>query len=126
MNYLKKFVANMAIMDGRTSRREFWFTILYIYLFAALFGVAVGLIGLIVKLPTLLGAAIIVIQAIIFIGTISMQVRRLHDTNKSAWYLLVNMIPVIGQFVFIFFLVSPGDDHMNNYGYPNNSQETTF
>ena len=48
--------------------------------------------------------------------TLSATVRRLHDTNKSGWYVLIFLIPLIGLIVFVF-LILPGDNKKNKYGH---------
>ena len=43
-------------------------------------------------------------------------VRRLHDTEHSGWWILINLIPLIGLLVFMYFMVSGSDDGENQYG----------
>ncbi|MEL7222884.1 MAG: DUF805 domain-containing protein [Bacteroidota bacterium] len=43
-------------------------------------------------------------------------VRRLHDTNKSGWYILISLIPLIGAIVLLVFLVTDSDVGSNKYG----------
>jgi len=45
-------------------------------------------------------------------------IRRLHDTNRSGWWLLISLVPCLGAIVLIVFLATPGDHHPNNYGAP--------
>jgi len=49
------------------------------------------------------------------IATISVSIRRLHDTNKSGLWWFVSFIPLLGIVVFIFYL-QPSDSGRNNYG----------
>ena len=42
--------------------------------------------------------------------------RRLHDINKSAWWLLINIIPIIGGLWFFILMVIPGDHFDNKWG----------
>lgn len=52
----------------------------------------------------------------ILIPSIAASVRRLHDTNRSGWYILLNLIPVIGNIIFLILLLERGGQESNNYG----------
>jgi uncharacterized membrane protein YhaH (DUF805 family) len=43
-------------------------------------------------------------------------VRRLHDTDRSGWWLLIAFIPVVGILVLLYFYVSRGDAGQNRFG----------
>ena len=47
-----------------------------------------------------------------------MAIRRLHDTNRSAWWLLLGFIPVVGTLVLIYFWVGKSNLGSNNFGEP--------
>ena len=57
-----------------------------------------------------------IFTALIFVPTLSVTVRRLHDTNRSAWWLLLPMIPVLGELVFLVFMVLEGKPERNRFG----------
>jgi uncharacterized membrane protein YhaH (DUF805 family) len=48
--------------------------------------------------------------------SIAVTVRRLHDTNRSAWWLLLFFVPVIGDIVLLVFTVFNGTQGENDYG----------
>ena len=50
--------------------------------------------------------------------TISAIFRRLHDTSRSGWWMLLNLIPVIGQLFLLILLMMPGRSEVNEYGIP--------
>ena len=52
----------------------------------------------------------------IFIPTLAIAARRLHDINKSGWWQLIGIIPIIGWIVLIVWLASKGDSEGNRYG----------
>jgi uncharacterized membrane protein YhaH (DUF805 family) len=62
-------------------------------------GVITGIVGLALFLPSL-----------------AVGVRRLHDTDRSGWWLLIVLIPIIGWLVLLFFFVSPGTPGPNRFG----------
>ncbi len=49
---------------------------------------------------------------------IAAAIRRLHDTGKSGWLLLVSFVPFVGAIILIVFLASSGESGQNAYGPP--------
>lgn len=47
---------------------------------------------------------------------LSLTIRRLHDSNRSAWYVLVMLLPIIGTIWFVILIFLPGTKGKNNYG----------
>ena len=96
---------NYAVFHGRSRRLEFWvFTLVNIVISTAL--------QLVVKsqVPNL------IYSCAVFLPTLAVIVRRLHDTSHSAWWLLFGAVPVVGQVVLFVFLLSRGEDGANRYG----------
>ena len=101
---------------GRATRAEYWWWVLFNYL---VFMGAVGLGFLFAQidtnneaLPPLIFGCVFFIN---FIPSLAVTVRRLHDTGRSAWELLWNLIPYVGDLIiFIYTLCSSGPD--NKYG----------
>ena len=112
ITYWKRaFLGNYANFKGRDSRPEFWwFYLANLILTYGLFIIAgitgAGIIGLI---GLLYGLAAI-------IPGIAAGVRRLHDTGKSGWMMLISLIPLIGGILLIVFLAQAGNPGPNNYG----------
>jgi len=52
----------------------------------------------------------------VLIPSLAVGVRRLHDTNRSGWWLLIGFIPVIGTFILIYFFVLDSQPGKNQYG----------
>ena len=106
---------NMTNFDGRAARPEFWWWVLAVYIvnflisFVTGFGRGefgfLGLIGLVISL-------------ILFIATLAVGARRLHDTGKSGWLQLLLLIPCVGIIVLIIFWVQPSAPGDNVYGAP--------
>jgi uncharacterized membrane protein YhaH (DUF805 family) len=51
-----------------------------------------------------------------FIPSLSITVRRLHDSGKSGWWLLLNIIPYLGWFVILIFTCMDGERRSNRWG----------
>ena len=52
----------------------------------------------------------------VFLPWIAVGVRRLHDVNKSGWWYLLILLPVIGTLVLLYFFVQRGAGGSNDYG----------
>lgn len=50
------------------------------------------------------------------VPTLAVMVRRLHDTSHSAWWLLIGVVPIVGQVVLFVLLVTRGADGANEFG----------
>lgn len=67
-----------------------------------------------------IGSVVVTSLAYLFliIPGIAVSVRRLHDTNRSGWYLLLNLVPLIGSILIFIWSVTPGDKKANQFGPP--------
>jgi uncharacterized membrane protein YhaH (DUF805 family) len=96
--------------EGRASRPAVWWWFL--------FGIIVGLSATI--LDAIIGTTILsVIAALaLLLPNLSVGIRRLHDTGRTGWWILIGFIPLIGLIVLLIFYVQEGDSGENNYGPP--------
>lgn len=107
--------------EGRSSRPAFWWWALFLFLIelvaaAILFPIfASGNDGV-----TALGYFLwFALYVIFFLASLAVAVRRMHDSNRSGWWILVSLIPCgIGAVWFIVLAVMPSDPAPNNYGNP--------
>jgi uncharacterized membrane protein YhaH (DUF805 family) len=53
---------------------------------------------------------------VILLPSIAVGVRRLHDIDKSGWWLLIGFVPILGMIVLIIFAVRPGTEGPNRFG----------
>jgi uncharacterized membrane protein YhaH (DUF805 family) len=104
LGVLKKYVD----FSGRAQRMEYWMFVLINFL--VMIGIAIidfvlglGFLGAIYGLGVLL-------------PSIAVGVRRLHDTNRSGWWLLIGLVPVIGVIVLIVFFVQDSQPGANDFG----------
>lgn len=92
MQAVKTCFSKYVDFEGRASRAEFWWWFLFTVLTSLLISaVAPGLVGLF-SLATLL-------------PSLAVGARRLHDTNRSAWFLLLWWVPIVGWIVLIIWAV---------------------
>lgn len=99
-----------ADFNGRACRSEYWWWALayaIAYIALAIVGSILGRIGMF--LPFLLVAAVIV-------PSIAVSIRRLHDVDKSGWWLLIALVPFVGGLILLYFTVQRGTVGPNQFG----------
>lgn len=107
-----------AQFDGRARRKEYWYFALTSFIIYLILYIP-AIIGLIIEssLLTYLGMTLYVVFALaIFIPSLAVLVRRLHDTEKSGWFILISLIPFVGGIILIVFLFTEGTKGPNKYG----------
>jgi uncharacterized membrane protein YhaH (DUF805 family) len=107
---LKKY----AVFSGRARRREYWYFFLFNVIITIVLGIAEGVIGLMPNSNQSILAGIYGLA--VLIPGLAVGVRRLHDTNRSGWWLLLGLIPLIGALILLFLFISNGDSGPNQYG----------
>lgn len=108
-SYLK-VLREYATFSGRARRREYWMFVLVNIIVA----VALSLIdGVLFDGAMLLSG---LYWLAILVPSLAVGVRRLHDTGRSGWWLLISLVPVVGGLVLFVFTVLDGDPGPNAYG----------
>ncbi|MFJ1708762.1 DUF805 domain-containing protein [Kitasatospora sp. NPDC088346] len=109
MDWYLAVLKNYVGFSGRARRKEYWMfalvNIAAVIVLAIVDGVAgtSGLLGGIYAVAVLLPA-------------LAAGVRRLHDTGRSGWWLLISLIPVVGPIILLVFLATEGQPNDNQYG----------
>ena len=110
----KSCFSKYATFSGRAQRSEFWWFTLFLFVATIILGVVdaalfpapmneVGVLGLIFSLATLL-------------PSLAVSARRLHDIDRTGWWLLLMFIPLIGWLVLIYWDVIKGTAGANRFG----------
>ena len=97
---------NYINFEGRARRKEYWMFIIFALIFSLALGIIDGIIGL---APVGLSA---LFQIAIFVPSIAIGARRLHDVGKSGWWQLLYFALIIGWIPLIIFLCQ--DSHIGN------------
>jgi len=122
MKWYLHALRNYAVFKGRARRREYWiFEMMNSAITLALFVLAVtlGKAGY----PHFLSLPVLYIVATM-IPSLSSLIRRLHDTNRGGWWLLISMVPVVGPLILFAFTVTDSDPGENRFG-PNPKRQPT-
>lgn len=107
MEHFVDAIKQYAQFTGRTGRKEFWMYMLFYMIFVVVLAILDGLLGTMI-LGMIFGLAM-------FVPSLSIGARRLHDVGKSGWWQLITLVPFVGFIILIIFLVKESDGD-NEYG----------
>ena len=111
ITYFKEVVTNnYANFNGRARRREFWSFNLVAFIISTV------LTGVLMAISPKLVMASYIFSFAIFIPSLAVGARRLHDVNKSGWFLLLGLIPLLGQIYILVLFFQEGHAGTNQYG----------
>jgi uncharacterized membrane protein YhaH (DUF805 family) len=115
MNWYLTVLKKYAVFSGRARRQEYWFFTLFSFIITAVLvyiDFNVGPYGSQTGLGFLSG----LYSLAVFIPTFAVTVRRLHDTSRTGWWLLIGFIPLIGAIVLLVFMFLDSTSGTNEYG----------
>ena len=104
MNWYLAALKKYATFEGRARRKEFWFFALFNFLAIVLLALIDGVLGTFSE-EAGIGLLSGIYVLAIFIPSIAVTVRRLHDTDRSGWWILLSFLPLIGGLVLLVFEV---------------------
>ncbi|MEO6919241.1 MAG: DUF805 domain-containing protein [Collimonas sp.] len=99
---IKVCFSKYADFNGRASRSEYWWYVLFIVLATFATDMVSHTLSGLFSLATL-------------VPSIAVAARRLHDTDRSGWWQLISLIPVLGWIAIIYFLVQEAKEP-NRFG----------
>ena len=92
-----------ATFDGRASRSEYWWFMLF-------FVVAIVVTSMVSDIASN------IIALALLVPNLAVSARRLHDIKKSAWFILIGLIPIIGSIILLVWACKKGELEPNEYG----------
>ncbi|MBQ4818929.1 DUF805 domain-containing protein [Aquimarina sp. MMG016] len=116
--YLKVLKENYANFEGRARRKEYWmFTLFNVLIILGLYVLAMVFLFMEINaLASVFGILYVIYALGVLVPGLAVAVRRLHDTGKSGWMILVGLIPLIGGIWLLVLYVTEGDKGDNEYG----------
>lgn len=104
------FFKNYFNFKNRATRREFWWS-----------GLALLIIGMIYFCIVIIFAPEYLVQSrfalnIFTIPFYAVTVRRLHDTGRSGWWVLLSLVPLIGAIVLLVYMLEKSEQGENQFG----------
>ncbi|WP_394233475.1 DUF805 domain-containing protein [Niallia oryzisoli] len=109
MQWYIKVLKNYVGFQGRATRQEYWMFILMNFIAACILSIVELVLGIPGVLTGIYGLAV-------FLPSLAVLVRRLHDIGKSGWWFLISFIPFIGTIVLIVFACLESQPGENQYG----------
>ena len=123
----KSMFKKYAKFDGRSRRSEYWwaslmnyiivmvaYMIMFIPMMAA--GISGNVSGGTAAIMIIMGVVLVLYAFAIIVPSIALTVRRLHDTGRSGWFVLLSLIPYIGGIILFVFTVLDSTPGPNQYG----------
>lgn len=102
---IKTCLVKYVDFTGRASRSEFWYFVLFVFIAEVCLLVLYRPLGMAFVLAAIL-------------PRVAVAVRRLHDIDRSGWWLLIALIPVVGWIVIIIWYCQRSDERANRFGAP--------
>ena len=114
MNWYLDAWKNYANFKGRARRKAYWMFVLFNLIALVVLSFIEGAIGL--SGQNGYGILTGLYTLAIILPLIALAVRRLHDTGRSGWWILIGLVPLIGPIVLIVFYVTDSQPGSNEYG----------
>lgn len=109
MNWYLGVLKKYAEFTGRARRTEYWMFVLI----SIVVTIVLSVLEMIVGGPGVLAG---LYSLAVLIPSIAVAVRRLHDTDRSGWWLLIGFLPLIGAIILLVFLVQDSKPGQNQFG----------
>lgn len=96
--------------NGRASRSDYWWFVLFTLILSCIF----SFIGWFSPKASMI--INVIVSLALFLPSLGLGVRRLHDINRSGWWLLLGLLPVIGTIILIVWFCKESQMTDNQYG----------
>jgi uncharacterized membrane protein YhaH (DUF805 family) len=115
MQWYLSVLKNYVGFQGRAQRKEYWM----FFLFNAIVSIILITIDKILHVYPLLST---IYDLAVLLPNLAVSIRRLHDTGKSGWWILLGLIPFVGTIILLVFMCQDSQPDDNQYG-PNPKSE---
>ncbi|MEM1433855.1 MAG: DUF805 domain-containing protein [Pseudomonadota bacterium] len=115
MSWYLEVLKKYAVFSGRARRKEYWFFFLFnllVTIVLAFIDIATGAFSEAAGIGLLSG----IYTLGVLIPSLAVTVRRLHDTDRAGWWVLVSLVPLIGAIILLVFMVLDSQPGSNQYG----------
>jgi uncharacterized membrane protein YhaH (DUF805 family) len=102
---VRSCLGKYAVFVGRAPRSEYWFFSLFCWVISAAADVIAG-----DRFAAMIGLAL-------FLPTLAVGWRRMHDINRSGWWSLIMAVPLIGWIFWVIWACTPGERRTNRFGF---------
>lgn len=114
MDWYWEVLKKYAVFGGRAGRSEYW----YFFLFNLIVSLALGVIdgGAGLTFGPGLGVLGLIYALAVFLPSLGVGIRRLHDTNRTGWWFLISVVPIAGFIILLIYFIQEGTAGPNRYG----------
>ena len=113
-NFIKKAILSVFDYKNRSDRREYFCWYLFVVLCSFIIGI---IIGFIMEFIDILGEIILsVFLILVFVVSLPLGIRRLHDIGKTPWFILIGLIPFAGPIILLVFFCKNSKEEINKLG----------
>ncbi len=109
MEWYLKVLKNYVVFNGRARRTEYWM----FFLFNAIITIILSILQSIADIDNVLTG---IYGLLTILPSLAVGARRLHDSGKSGWWLLIGLIPFIGTIILIIFFCMDSEEGDNRFG----------
>ncbi|MGB3613789.1 MAG: DUF805 domain-containing protein [Elainellaceae cyanobacterium] len=114
MHWYTSVLKKYAVFSGRARRKEYWMFVLFNILIAIAIAFVEAILGGISGTDQSILS--VIYSLAVLLPSLGVATRRLHDTGRTGWWLLLGFIPIIGSIVVIVFLCKDSEPGTNAYG----------
>ena len=115
MNWYLDVLKKYAVFNGRARRKEYWMFLLIHWVIVLAISLLAGLgRGTVPSVPMLV--VLVLYTLAVFLPSLGLTVRRLHDTGKSGAWVFLAFVPLVGAIILLIFLVTDGQSGENQFG----------
>jgi uncharacterized membrane protein YhaH (DUF805 family) len=104
-----RVLKNYVGFEGRARRKEYWMFVLFSIIVSIVLSIIQSILRLEAVLTSLYSLAVL-------LPSLAVGARRLHDTGRSGWWLLISLIPLIGSIILIVFMCQDSESNANRFG----------
>lgn len=98
---------------GRATRAEFWYWMLFVFLAGNILqAIDVWVLGA----DFGRGILNLLFALAVILPNLAVMARRLHDTGRTGWWILIMLVPFVGIILLIFWWIRPGTEGENRFG----------
>lgn len=115
MSWFIEALKKYAVFSGRSRRKEYWYFVLFVVIISVVLSIIDASIGTYSRSS---GAGLLsgLFSLAVLIPSIAVSVRRLHDIDRTGWWVLISLVPLVGWIVLLVFHVQDSTPGSNRYG----------
>ena len=115
MSWFVEALKKYAVFSGRSRRKEYWYFVSFVVFTSIVLSIIDSLFGTYHRES---GAGLLstMFSLAVLIPSIAVSVRRLHDIDRTGWWVLISLVPLVGWIVLLVFHVQDGTPGPNRFG----------